>query len=82
MINRPAVEVVIEGHADSTGSHEVNDPLSLRRAEAVMNYLISRGVNSQRMKAVGYGKRRPIATNATEFGRSLNRRTEIVITAK
>jgi outer membrane protein OmpA-like peptidoglycan-associated protein len=60
----------------------LNDPLSHRRAEAVKNYLRTRGVEANRMQTNGFGKRRPIASNETEFGRSLNRRTEIVITDK
>jgi outer membrane protein OmpA-like peptidoglycan-associated protein len=72
-------DIVIEGHADSTGSDQVNQPLSLNRASAVRNYLISRGVRSSKMTAVGLGSHRPLASNATASGRANNRRVEIVI---
>ncbi|MPN35059.1 hypothetical protein SDC9_182553 [bioreactor metagenome] len=82
MNNKPAITVMIEGHADSIGSHQLNDALSEKRAEAVKNYLIMRGVKASRIETKGLGKRKPIASNETEFGRSLNRRTEIIITGK
>ncbi|MFN3781458.1 MAG: OmpA family protein [Candidatus Kapaibacteriota bacterium] len=52
------------------------------RAEAVKKYLVSRGIDPNRIKTVGFGKRKPVAPNDTEFGRRLNRRTEIVILSK
>jgi len=82
MVNKPNVAILVEGHTDSVGSHPLNDKLSLYRAESVKGYLVKKGVNSQRIRTKGYGKRRPIATNETEFGRKLNRRTEIVIIGK
>ena len=82
MNSKPEITITIEGHTDWVGSNEVNDVLSQRRAESVKNYLINKGVSSKRMETVGFGKRKPIASNETEFGRSLNRRTEIVITAR
>jgi outer membrane protein OmpA-like peptidoglycan-associated protein len=82
MNNRPNVVVMIEGHTDGIGSDMTNDRLSLQRAESVKKYLTLKGINPNRIKTKGYGKRRPIASNLTEFGRKLNRRTEIVIIAK
>lgn len=79
MINKPNVSIIIEGHTDNVGTDAFNDVLSQKRAESVMNYLASKGVDKSRMSIVGYGKRRPIASNKDEFGRQLNRRTEIVI---
>lgn len=82
MKNRQNVTIMIEGHTDAIGSHEVNDRLSLIRAEVVKDYLIKNGIDKKRIQTKGYGKRRPIASNDTEFGRKLNRRTEIIIISK
>lgn len=67
----------IEGHTDSTGSAEVNEALSLRRAEAVRAALIARGVPAQRLVAAGFGAALPAGDNDTEEGRARNRRIEI-----
>lgn len=82
MKSRPAVQVRIEGHTDNTGSLKTNKMLSLARAETVKAYLVQRGIDQRRLQTVGHGPLRPIADNATEFGRWLNRRTEIIIIAK
>ncbi|TAL67278.1 MAG: VWA domain-containing protein [Bacteroidetes bacterium] len=82
MKNKPNVVILVEGHTDNRGSNALNDRLSLLRAESVKKYLIDKGVEPNRIKTKGYGKRKPIATNDTDFGRQLNRRTEIVIVAK
>lgn len=74
--------VVIQGHTDSTGSEEHNQDLSERRATAVKNYLIGRGIDAGRMTAIGYGEANPIADNGTEGGRQLNRRVDILLKAK
>jgi len=73
----PNVRFRIEGHTDSTGSAERNQALSQERAQSVMNYLIGKGIPSNRMTAVGYGEDRPIADNNTREGRRTNRRVEI-----
>ncbi len=71
--------VYIVGHTDSTGSAEYNQRLSERRARAVADYLISRGVSPARLRTEGRGESEPRATNATEAGRQLNRRVEMFI---
>lgn len=71
--------VRIVGHTDSTGSDAVNDPLSLRRAQTVRDYLDTRGVPAARMMAEGRGAREPVADNATSEGRAQNRRVEIFL---
>ncbi|MBO8085566.1 OmpA family protein [Marichromatium sp. AB31] len=72
-------ELRVAGHTDSTGSASYNQTLSERRAVAVEGYLERSGVMPQRIFARGYGQDRPIASNASEAGRRLNRRVEITI---
>ncbi len=69
--------VDIFGHTDSTGSAQHNMDLSQRRAMSVANYLAAQGVDSRRFAVTGFGKTRPIASNATPEGRAQNRRVEI-----
>jgi outer membrane protein OmpA-like peptidoglycan-associated protein len=71
--------VSVYGHADSTGSDAYNQQLSERRALSVSNYLAAQGVMPARLKAIGFGESSPIADNSTDYGRSANRRVEIVI---
>ena len=71
--------VLIEGHTDSVGKEEFNMHLSQRRAEAVRNALLERGVNAQRITTKGYGESYPVASNKTAEGRQLNRRVEVVV---
>ena len=73
----PDANFTIAGHTDSQGSETYNQGLSERRANAVMSYLIEKGISSSRLTAVGYGESYPVADNATAEGRALNRRTEI-----
>jgi OOP family OmpA-OmpF porin len=72
-------KVKIEGHTDSTGRADVNRKLSQARAEAVMMYLVRRGVKANRLEAKGYGPDRPADTNLTATGREANRRVEFII---
>ncbi len=67
----------IAGYTDNIGSDNINKKVSLARANAVMEYLISRGINIRRLKVAGFGKANPAASNATEEGRAKNRRVEI-----
>lgn len=73
----PDLRVRIEGHTDNVGPAAYNMKLSLKRAKAVMNYLIKKGVAKDRLSAEGYGLTQPIAPNSTEEGRALNRRVEL-----
>lgn len=72
------VRVEVAGHTDSKASDAYNQALSERRARAVRDYLISRGIAAERLTAKGYGESQPIADNATEEGRARNRRVELV----
>jgi len=71
--------VVAVGHTDHTGSHAYNDKLSVRRAEAVKAYLVSKGIDKSRIYTEGKGKRQPIADNKTRAGRAQNRRVEVEV---
>jgi outer membrane protein OmpA-like peptidoglycan-associated protein len=73
----PDLRVAIEGHTDSTSTPEHNQQLSEKRAGAVMQALVTAGVDASRLNAVGYGATRPVATNATPLGRAANRRVEL-----
>jgi outer membrane protein OmpA-like peptidoglycan-associated protein len=75
----PERDIAIEGFTDSTGSNAANRRLSERRAEAVKQALIERGVERERIDARGYGPSFPVASNETPTGRQLNRRVEIII---
>ena len=77
----PAIGVVISGHTDNTGGPELNQKLSEQRALSVVNYLLDRGIDIERMKAAGYGEEQAVANNGTEEGRARNRRTELKIIA-
>ena len=72
-------QLQIAGYTDNTGSPEYNLDLSRRRANAVESYLLAEQVASARMSSVGFGEERPIASNDTDYGRTLNRRVEITI---
>jgi outer membrane protein OmpA-like peptidoglycan-associated protein len=72
------IKLRIEGHTDSTGSASYNEALSQRRADAVYHALVSRGVDSGRIQALGRGIKLPVASNATAEGRQQNRRVELI----
>jgi len=72
-------ELLIVGHTDSTGSEQYNQTLSEQRAQSVYQYLQARGVIHQRLNAYGRGELEPVASNATNEGRRLNRRVEIIV---
>jgi outer membrane protein OmpA-like peptidoglycan-associated protein len=76
----PRSELIIEGHTDSHGGDELNQALSQKRAESVLQYMINAmRIPTYRLIATGYGETRPIASNETESGRTRNRRIDIVI---
>ncbi len=74
--------IIVQGHTDSTGSEQHNQALSERRADAVINYLSTRGVDRGRMEGQGYGETEPIADNGTSDGRARNRRVDLLLKAK
>ena len=79
----PQTTTTVEGHTDSIGSDAYNQGLSERRANAVRNVLVNQyGVDGSRVNAVGYGKTRPVADNATDAGRAINRRVEAEVEAQ
>ncbi len=75
----PSRNVIIEGHTDSVGTDEYNVDLSQRRADSVRSYLVTQGINSQRLSATGRGKSDPVADNGTAEGRQQNRRVNVII---
>ncbi|MCK4414284.1 MAG: OmpA family protein [Candidatus Eisenbacteria sp.] len=75
----PDVRVRIEGHTDSVGGEEYNTGLSLRRAEAVRDYLVEKGIGAERLMAEGLGEGHPVASNDSEQGRYRNRRIEFKV---
>jgi outer membrane protein OmpA-like peptidoglycan-associated protein len=75
----PALRIELGGHTDNVGNDAANQQLSEQRAHAVRDHLIGRGVDAARVTARGYGEARPVATNDTEEGRALNRRTEVTV---
>ena len=79
LLLRPSLRVEISGHTDNIGTESFNTLLSQRRADAVVNYLVEKGVKRRRFIAKGYGQFRPVSSNDTDEGRANNRRTEFEI---
>jgi outer membrane protein OmpA-like peptidoglycan-associated protein len=79
MVQYPETVIRVEGHTDSSGTEQYNLDLAARRAAAVKELIVQKGVSSSRIETVTYGETRPIATNETESGRQMNRRVEIMI---
>lgn len=77
MIKYTGFNLEIEGHTDNTGSPIANQKISQRRADAIKNYFINKGIPESRLYAIGYGLEKPIASNKTATGRALNRRVEL-----
>jgi outer membrane protein OmpA-like peptidoglycan-associated protein len=73
----PTVKIQIEGHTDNIGSDVSNQTLSEKRALAVKNAIIKKGISADRMTTIGYGAKQPIAPNTTDIGRAQNRRVTI-----
>lgn len=76
------VEIEISGHTDNKGSDDYNASLSQGRSQAVVDYLISQGIDTSRLTAHGYGESKPIDTNDTDEGRAINRRVEFTVLKK
>ncbi len=76
---RPRVEVRIDGHTDDQGPEDFNRDLSLRRAQAVLDYMVAAGLPAANLSPEGFGESRPIADNGTEEGRAKNRRIEFTL---
>jgi outer membrane protein OmpA-like peptidoglycan-associated protein/tetratricopeptide (TPR) repeat protein len=76
-----SLKIELSGHTDNTGSASGNQKLSQDRANAVVAYLVGQGISKSRLTATGYGDTRPVASNSTNDGRQLNRRTEFEIIA-
>ncbi|MDQ7014786.1 MAG: OmpA family protein, partial [Gammaproteobacteria bacterium] len=77
LIDSPDLHAELAGYTDSSGSEELNQQLAQQRAESVRDYLISLGVDGDRLTATGYGESDPIADNSTAEGRKANRRVEL-----
>lgn len=76
----PDLNLVIEGHTDSIGSDAYNEKLSRERADAVKNYMVEKnGIDANRIKAIGFGEKQPVASNDTSEGRAQNRRVEAAV---
>ena len=82
MAQYPATNVEVAGHTDSVGPDAYNQKLSQRRADAVKQVLVKDGIDASRVSSVGYGESRPVADNATEAGRAVNRRVEAQVEAQ
>ncbi len=78
----PALRLEISGHTDNVGKAAYNKDLSQRRAKAVVDYLLAKGIDRGRLTFAGYGDTEPVAPNTTKAGRQLNRRTEFKVTGK
>ncbi|PZP49671.1 MAG: flagellar motor protein MotB [Pseudopedobacter saltans] len=75
----PTLRLQIDGHTDNKGSQAINLPLSTNRAKAVVDFLVKNGIAKDRLQSKGFGDSQPVATNDTEEGRALNRRTDIEV---
>ncbi|MCB1194028.1 MAG: OmpA family protein [Leptospiraceae bacterium] len=82
LAKNPKIKLEIQGHTDNTGDEDKNTVLSQKRALAVANYLKSKGVDTKRLTAVGYGSKKPIADNKTPEGQKKNRRVSFIVVDK
>ena len=82
VLAHPGLKLEVEGHTDSTGSDELNQTLSEKRADAVRAYLVQQGLAADSITAKGFGKTLPIADNSTAAGRQKNRRVELVVSGE
>ena len=79
MFNNPTMVIELAGHTDNVGNPNLNQRLSQERVDAVVNYLVEKGVDSSRLSGKGYGGKQPIASNAGESTRRMNRRVEFIV---
>ncbi len=79
IIQAKKVKVRIEGHTDIQGTASFNQTLSIKRSESIKKYLISKGIDPDHLEIAGYGSSKPVASNTTPAGRSINRRVEFII---
>jgi len=79
LTQNPEMHIEISGHTDNTGTNEYNITLSKNRANAVISYLIGKGIDKKRLSSAGFGSSKPAESNDTELGRALNRRIEMKI---
>jgi outer membrane protein OmpA-like peptidoglycan-associated protein len=82
VLAHPGLKLAAEGHTDSTGGADFNQRLSVKRAEAVVEYLGGQGVPRDSLSANGFGDTMPIASNSTASGRKLNRRVELIVSGE
>ena len=75
--DNPSLRLEIQGHTDNRGSTKYNKNLSEKRAKAVMDYMVEKGIKKNRLNAVGYGFSKPATPNSTAEDRALNRRVEL-----
>jgi outer membrane protein OmpA-like peptidoglycan-associated protein len=79
LVDNPGITIEVGGHTNGIPSHEYCDRISTDRAKAVAQYLVDKGIPTNRLTYKGYGKRNPIANNATAEGRAKNQRVEVKI---
>ncbi len=82
LTSSPSIKVEIDGHTDNVGKPAANLKLSQSRADAVVDYLMKHGITPDRLASKGFGMTKPVATNKTKLGKSLNRRVEFTILSK
>ncbi len=78
LTDHPEINLSIEGHTDNQGDNASNQKLSESRAKAVMDAIVAKGINSNRLSSTGFGEDQPIADNSTDAGRARNRRVELI----
>ncbi len=82
VLNYPSLRLSTEGHTDNTGSAELNQTLSEKRAGSVCDYLVGQGLDARSLSAKGFGMNNPVADNNTAVGRQKNRRVEIIVSGE
>ncbi len=82
LLRHRTMKLVVVGHTDDVGSEEYNKSLSLNRAQAVKDYIVSKGVYPTSIRIYGYGESRPVTREQTEKARALNRRVEFILTTR